>query len=96
MVKRKSDKQKAKLLVKTGIILYIFVIFFTCHIVKIDVSDKYYCARDEYTLTAEESSVTFAQIAEKSRSRRFLQRDTACMQSIRIRRYAIADILKPR
>lgn len=39
MAKRKSDKQKAKLLIKTGIILYIFIILVTCHIVKIDYSD---------------------------------------------------------
>ena len=39
MAKRKSDKQKAKTLIRTGIILYVIIIFFTCHIVKIDLSD---------------------------------------------------------
>lgn len=39
MVKRKSDKQKAKTLIRVGIISYVIIIYVTCHFVKIDFGD---------------------------------------------------------
>ena len=39
VAKKRSDKEVARLLIQYGVIFYFIVIYVTCHIAKIDLSD---------------------------------------------------------